>query len=109
MCVAAVAPAWHSTHSPAAPANRRCSLCALLASPVSRWQVTQSVCVVFQLYAVTAGVPVVMFVPLLWQALVPQAPKLPPLAATTASAAGYVKATPPARKFTVPLACVPAA
>ena len=51
-------------------------MCALLASAASRWQVTQLVCVVFQLYAVTAGVPVVMLVPLLWQTLVPQAPNV---------------------------------
>src|SRR5512134_1417655 len=48
-----------------------------------------------------------MLVPLLWHSFVPQAPKLPPAIATTASAAApYVNATPPARKFTVPFACV---
>jgi hypothetical protein len=66
-------------------------------------------CVVFQLYPTTSGcayTPPLVY-PRVWHSFAPHVPKLPPPPATTASAAvPYVNATPPARKFTVPFACV---
>jgi hypothetical protein len=70
------------------------------------WHSVQLACVVPQLYPVTFGVAVATLVPLLWHALVPHVPAM--LASPTTTEPLYVKATRPARKFTVRFACVAA-